>query len=282
MDLFSYLEDYQTWVCVPCGAGIKPKHHLAYLTRLHKDHPHLGSSKKAFIVAKELLQKAPIDPNSPCFKAPRAGMTALPYLPVHNGVSCLKCPYVSASEETMPHHYGKSHPEGKRRRGRPAKTAESIALRWKSVSCQRLFVSGYKSQYFEVIPPAEIKESEETMRRRSMAKTLSEDDYIRTQIDEALAEGNQETRALNDIILDNAGQTEVSPWPEMTRWPKYLKGYSFGEVAPLASPADPTSEPILVEFSNSLDRVVEEAHSSICNDKANVFDQARINSFIQK
>lgn len=49
---------------------------------------------------------------------------------------------------------------------------------------------------------------------------------------------------------------------EMTRWPRYLKGYSFGKVAPLASPANPTSEPILVEFSNSLDRIVEEAHSS--------------------
>ncbi|PVH90829.1 hypothetical protein DM02DRAFT_620833 [Periconia macrospinosa] len=68
----------------------------------------------------------------------------------------------------------------------------------------------------------------------------------------------------------------------MTRWPKYLKGYSFGEVAPLASPADAASEPILIEFSNSIDRIVEEAHKSIQNDKVNVFDQARINSFIQK
>jgi hypothetical protein len=68
----------------------------------------------------------------------------------------------------------------------------------------------------------------------------------------------------------------------MTRWLKYLKGYSFSEVAPLASPANPMSEPILVEFLDSLDRIVEEAHSSINNDKVNVFDQARINSFIQK
>jgi hypothetical protein len=115
-----------------------------------------------------------------------------------------------------------------------------------------------------------------------MATTLSEYDYIRLQIDEALEEGDQEAKAREGIILDNATQTEVSPWLEMTRWPKYLKGHSFSEVAPLASPADSMSEPILVEFSNSLDRIVEEAHSSICNDKVNVFDQARINSFIQK
>jgi hypothetical protein len=27
IDLFLYLEGYQTWVCIPCGAGIKPKHY---------------------------------------------------------------------------------------------------------------------------------------------------------------------------------------------------------------------------------------------------------------
>jgi hypothetical protein len=182
----------------------------------------------------------------------------------------------------MQNHCNKNHPEGKQRPGRPAKTAEPIALRWKSVSCQRLFLSGFKGHFFEVISPAEIKEEEETMRRRGKIKALSEADYIRTQIDEALEEGNRETKVLDDVILDNAAQTEVSPWLEMTRWPKYLKGYSFSEVAPLASPANPMSEPILVEFLDSLDRIVEEAHSSINNDKVNVFDQARINSFIQK
>jgi hypothetical protein len=237
MDLFSYLEDYQTWVCAPCGAGIKPKHYLAHLT-----------SKKA------LLRKDPIDPVSQCFRAPRASINALPDLPLRNGISCLKCSYVCASEKVMLNHCGENHSEGKRRPGR-----------WKAVSCQRLFVSGSRSQYFEVVSPAELQEAEETMRRRSMAKTLSEADYIRIQTVEALEEGNRETRELDDIILDNVVQTEVSPWLEMTRWPRYLRGYSFGEVAPLAGPADPTSEPILVEFSNRLDRIVEEAHSSICN-----------------
>ena len=82
--------------------------------------------------------------------------------------------------------------------------------------------------------------------------------------------------------MDNAAPTEVSPWLEMTRWPKYLHGHSFAEVALLASPANPASEPLLVEFQDSLDRVIEEAHSSIRNDKVNVFNQARINSFIQR
>ena len=115
-----------------------------------------------------------------------------------------------------------------------------------------------------------------------MAATLPEAEYIRTQIDEALEQGEKETRALEDTILDNAAPTEVSPWLEMIRWPKYLHGHSFIEVARLANPANPASEPFLVEFSDSLDRIVEQAHTSIREDKVNVFDQARVNSFIQR
>lgn len=85
--------------------------------------------------------------------------------------------------------------------------------------------------------------------------------------------------ALKNVILDNAALTEVSPWLEMTRWLKYLQGHLFDDVALLASPADQAAEPLLVEFSDSL---VEEAHSLIQNNKVNVFNQARINSFIQR
>jgi hypothetical protein len=108
-------------------------------------------------------------------------------------------------------HCRENHLEGKRRPGRPSKSAHPVSPRWKPVSCQRLFVSGSKSQYFEVVSPAKLQEAEETMRRQSIAKTLSKANYIRIQTVEALEEGNQETRELNNIILDNAAQTEVSP-----------------------------------------------------------------------
>lgn len=282
MDLFQYLDDYQTWVCIACGYGVKLNHYTAHLMRCHTDHPKLGSSKKVRIVVEELMQKSPINPDTPCFQPPRAGTLALPYLPIYDGLGCLQCGYASSSETTMLKHCQKQHVECKRGRGRPLKAAEAAALRWKKVSYQRLFVAGSRSHFFAVIPPAEIQEEEETRKRQEMAHMLPEADYIRAQIEEVLEEGSRETTALENVILDNAAQTEVSPWLEMTRWPKYLHGYSFGEVAPLAAPADPISEPILAEFSESLDRIVEEAHNSICNDKVNVFDQARINSFIQR
>jgi hypothetical protein len=263
--------------------GVKPKHYLTHLTKWHTDHSEANMSKKArMLLVEELMLKGPIDPDLPEFQLPPPGLLALPHLPIHEGWSCLTCNYTCLAKRTMERHYQSQHAEHKRAPGRPSKVDALTVAYWKKVSCQRLFVQGCKSQYFAVISPAEVQEEEEMLRRRDMAAKLPEAEYIRAQIDEALEQGDRETRALEDRILDNAAPTEVSPWLEMTRWPKYLHGHSFIDVALLASPANTASELLLVEFSDSLDRVVEEAHASIRDDKVNVFDQARINSFIQR
>lgn len=110
----------------------------------------------------------------------------------------------------MRHHSGKNHIEDRWKRDRPAKTGKPVALRWKPVCCQRLFLSGPNSQYFEVSPQERTK-NEETLRREGMAKMMSGADYIRTQIDEAIEESDQEIKAQAAIIFDDATQTEVSP-----------------------------------------------------------------------
>ncbi|KAL5373648.1 hypothetical protein PMIN06_012450 [Paraphaeosphaeria minitans] len=263
--------------------GVRLKHYLAHLARRHADHPDLGSSKHArMLLSEELMLKSPVDPDSPCFRLPPAGQLALPHLPIHKGLSCPDCEYTCTASRVLAKHFNDLHAEHKRAPGRQPKAAAVTAPQWKQVSCQRLFVGGAKSGYFAVVSPTEAIEEEEAQRRKAIAARSPESEYIRAQVDEALKKSNRETSALENVILYNAAPTEVSPWLEMTRWPKYLQGHSFDEVALLASPANPASEPLLAEFSDSLDRVVEEAHSSIRNDKVNVFDQARINSFIQR
>jgi hypothetical protein len=91
-------------------------------------------------------------------------------------------------------------------------------------------------------------------------------------------------------VIERAGETiqaqgapsEVSPWLEMTQWGDYLRGYSFGQVAPLAALPDPSDEPLLVELTSSIHRVIHQAYQSIRENKINVFDQVRINSFLQR
>lgn len=66
----------------------------------------------------------------------------------------------------------------------------------------------------------------------------------------------------------------------MTRWPQYFSGIGPSSAVPLAYAANPATEPHLHILTDSLDRIVEQAHRSICEDKISVFDQARINSFV--
>ncbi|KAK4985284.1 hypothetical protein LTR66_008219 [Elasticomyces elasticus] len=169
-------------------------------------------------------------------------------------------------------------------RRRPCRRATqgNLPPHWTKVTCQRFFINGPGSGFFTVVSPVQLQEEEDARQRQEMAPALSEADFVKAQVDGMLEEGLREVDASGNLILDNAAQTELSPWLEMTRWPRYLRGYSFDEVAPLGSPADHATEPLLAEFAQSLDRIVEEPHKSVCNDKVNVFDQARINSSIQR
>ena len=53
----------------------------------------------------------------------------------------------------------------------------------------------------------------------------------------------------------------------MIRWARYVNGHTFATLAPLAYLADPTKEALLFQLGESLDRIVEQAYESICQDK---------------
>jgi hypothetical protein len=68
----------------------------------------------------------------------------------------------------------------------------------------------------------------------------------------------------------------------MNRWPRYLNGHNLPTVSHRARLPDRSTEPELFTITKSLERVVQAAHTSVYEDKINVFDHARINSFIQQ
>lgn len=61
---------------------------------------------------------------------------------------------------------------------------------------------------------------------------------------------------------------------------KYLRGHRLRDVAQLVVPPSPESEAVLLALCDSLKRVVKEAHQSVCGDRVDVCEQARINSFL--
>jgi hypothetical protein len=92
----------------------------------------------------------------------------------------------------------------------------------------------------------------------------------------------EERQSAGQTLHANASRKEVSPWLQLTRWPEYLAGYSFNKLTALAAVPSSATKPALSALSQSLDRLVDAAYTSICQDRINVFDQARINSFLQR
>ena len=81
-------------------------------------------------------------------------------------------------------------------------------------------------------------------------------------------------------IVNDFAKSQISPWLERTRWPHYLAGIQLSEAAKLCELPHPVREPVLVEISDAIDRLVSAAHTSVCEDKVNFFGQKRITSFL--
>jgi hypothetical protein len=97
-------------------------------------------------------------------------------------------------------------------------------------------------------------------------------DVFQALIDKQLTAGNYEQEARAQIYNSQVSKTEVSPWLEMTRWPRYFHGLNMTDVAPLAYVANPITEPALVVLGESFERLIEHAYQSILEDQISVFD----------
>jgi len=89
-----------------------------------------------------------------------------------------------------------------------------------------------------------------------------------------------ETAQSHDELIPDAAltKTQVSPWLERTRWLHYLKGVPLDRAAKLARLPTQHEEPVFYEISLVVDRLVETAHLSLCEEKVNFFRQRRITS----
>jgi len=98
--------------------------------------------------------------------------------------------------------------------------------------------------------------------------------------DLAALERDQEKQS--NVACDENSAKETSPWLQLTRWLSYLHRKSLLDVAALVRQLGSNTKPALLSICNSLELVVEDAYYSVCNDSINVFDQVRINSFLQR
>lgn len=88
-----------------------------------------------------------------------------------------------------------------------------------------------------------------------------------------LAAAEKQLELTADVVSNNQSRTEISPWLELTRRPRYLQGHKLSWVAPLGSLPIAGAEPLLDVFVESLNRLVDQARDSLSQQRVNVFGQ---------
>jgi hypothetical protein len=291
MDLFVFYPPSSVLICKPCGYAVPPTTLATHIKVHHLDDARHAatnlfdapqSRNPATLLANYLCERYQVlDPAIAKVPKPPATNLPIPELKLHRGYQCTRCSFVLRStgkeaKSSIGTHFN-IHRLVPRKPGRQAKMAgipaQDSGPMFTEVYCQRFFASGAQSSFFTVNVPDQVRE---LVKNRPKGHA----DVFRALIDEQLTAGNEEQDARAQVYNSQVSKTEISPWLEMTRWPRYFHGLNMADVAPLAYAANPITEPALVLLGESFDRLIELAHRSICEDKISVFDQAQINSFI--
>ena len=193
-----------------------------------------------------------------------------------------ECTFVCRSTDSLKKHWRAVHKwtaTGRRGKSRAAASlqvsVQKQADAWKPVCCQRFFHTGRHTCYFTVLSERRLDDSDP--RRR-----VANPDSIAASALQDLATIEQEQEKRGNIASEETSDEETSPWLQLTRWLSYLHGHCLLDVAALVRQPDATTKPVLLPIYNSLERVVEDAYQSVCNDSINVFDQVQMNSSLQR
>ena len=162
--LFEYVPEYNLVVCRTCQHAVWPNH-----AKSHLQSPRHGMKPRDAQSLADEIQGWPDVIATP--DQLRRIRQTVPQLPVYaDGLRCRRaadCPYVSRSWGSLRGHWRKAHQYSRAegRRGGSGKqkmerVASGAAASARPVSCQRFFVNGPCSQYFEVLPHQEAKEND--------------------------------------------------------------------------------------------------------------------------
>jgi hypothetical protein len=193
-----------------------------------------------------------------------------------------RCTFVCRSIDSLEKHWRAVHKWSAtgRRGGSRAAASLQVSLQrqadaWKPVCCQRFFHTGRHTSYFTVL-------SEGRLEDRDPQQLAAKPNSIATSVLKDLATIEQDQQKRGNIASEETSEKENSPWLQLTRWLSYLHGHCLLDIAALVRQPDAATEPVLLCICKSLERVVEDAYQSVCNDSINVFDQFRINSFLHR
>lgn len=289
-DVFVFNPQHRILICKPCGFAVAPQHLTAHIKNKHAEISGYDSGFEfavsrtkipAVAISEALSAKYDlIDPNTQHIPRPLPSEPPIKHLKLIPGYQCTRCDFVRGKTkyaiDQIKIHFN-VHRTIPRKKGRPSRAAnvweadkEPI---FKEVYCQRFFGAGHNSSYFPVNALFGVQEPQT---KRLMPKP----DRIRAILNDQFHASQTEQQIRAQSYNTSVAKTEVSPWLDMTRWPRYFDGLDMTKVAPLGYVPNPNTEAALVVVADSFDRIIEQSYRSISEDRINVFDQAKINSFI--
>ena len=269
MDLFLYNPTYQIWICTAprCQYAVAPSVLLTHLQTRHGSHPSAATPALREAALATMLQRPWIDPAKETSLFPAKGDPPVPGLPVYQGYACPYYPYIIRSFPLLDEHRRKKHREqdGDWRPGRLSQTEQQARkkarLAGRPVSCQRFYTTRAGSHFFEVsqtMPAGGCQEG------NTMQTSQDPAELIRARVNQALQEGEVTAeQADSQVPVLDAHPTEASPWLELTRWPEYLRGQDLTAVALLGCLPNPRTEPLLAQFTASVQRLIDQAYQAI-------------------
>ncbi|KFZ24703.1 hypothetical protein V502_00818, partial [Pseudogymnoascus sp. VKM F-4520 (FW-2644)] len=193
------------------------------------------------------------------FKYPSPNTIAIPGLakPRADALGCPferdgeRCRFVHPQVQRMRGHCRDVHQwKNLQKRGGQCKDGPKNDVPWrKGVHCQRFFVQGLHSSYFEVeceVPTAPSPENPEVKMEKE----------IQRRIDKV------EKEAKKKIEVSDKAQ-EPNPWLRRVKWDEHLQGIDRDRLRSLIEPVDPEEEDDLVIIHKSFDRVMKECQKHV-------------------
>ena len=218
LHMFILSSQFRVPICRQCKHGVWPRQIQAHCQgRSHRWNRARSIQIQTEIcqwpnIIHEINQLPGIDPKPPID----------PQLRVYNnGFKCIaqtdQCEFICCTEKTMKNHLTQNHPNIRGKRGARTKLQRQQPRKkwWCSVVCQRLFIQGPGSHYFEVQPPPSITNPE------SIPIPQSQIDRARIQLEEFWKKVEEKEK--KKIQLGD--QHEPNPWLERTGWERYLQGF---------------------------------------------------------
>jgi superfamily II DNA helicase RecQ len=264
---FQHLAEYSIAICKDCRHGVLPSHIKSHLQRAHK-----VKDKQAEDIAERVRSWSGLIEYASELQAPSQVIPLISQLPVYrDGLLCqldaARCCKVLRSAKAMKKHWQGAHNWSVASKGgRPSQVAQKdIQLRidegCRRVHCQRLFIQGPGSQYFEVQLPNDDSES--------AVPVDSNAAWARVGAEMAKVWERVEKRAASTI---QAGERdEVNPWVERTQWLPYLVGMERADlmacikepVAELDLRSDDEAEPVEAAIWEAMDRLTRFSQASV-------------------